>query len=172
MVFSIIVAIETPFDIASNSHHKAVQVFNLLVTIIFAIDIVIKLNSAYYADEFVLVKDWKKIACRYMTGELAIDIAMCINFSAWVESGDEAYLITKCFLLIRFGKFFQLYSRLKACFNRRYTQIIPHFLVMFLFCHTAASIWITLPRLVNRESYEGTWLEPYYTESDRRMSFS
>ena len=47
---------------------------------LFAIDIVVIFNSAYYEDEIDLIDNRKKIACKYMKGWFTIDVLSVIPF--------------------------------------------------------------------------------------------
>lgn len=103
-----IACISTPLDIAfaktSNSFTDNLLSFG--IDIIFAIDIIVQFNSAYYTQFMDIIDDRKEIIINYLKGWFVLDLLAIIPFDIIMEGTSVNGLAR----IARIGKFQKLFK--------------------------------------------------------------
>ena len=83
--------IMTPLDIAfqdeENSSTSSI-VFNAIIDVLFAVDVVVIFNTAYYNQDVDLIDSRKTISINYLKGWFTVDMLAIIPFDAIMNATD------------------------------------------------------------------------------------
>lgn len=84
-----ITCVLTPLDLAFTIETKSIfdNIPSFIIDLLFAIDILVIFNSAYYTEEMDIVEDRRTIICNYLKGWFIIDFLSIIPFDVLLDSG-------------------------------------------------------------------------------------
>ena len=122
--------------------------FDILVTITFALDIVIQFNTGFMVRQ-EMVTDRKVIARRYLKGWFFLDLLATLPFT-WVFSSSQFAALNRVFRFFRLARLFKLFASSKTLNRARKLNFInPAFMRLFLLvfwilvaAHLIACGWI------------------------------
>ena len=89
-MFVLMLAVITSFTVgfelvlSSLDNSTSYKVFSLVSDFFFLIDIIVQFRTTYFSVEGEEVRDWKKIAIRYLKGMFIIDLVATIPWS-WIN---------------------------------------------------------------------------------------
>ena len=173
----IITCLTIPFHLAlyfDEPDPSAIIVFNLILDIVFFVDIVITFNTAIKEDHKDIITSKVAIAKRYLRGWFWIDIIVTLPFYTlanwYVPDGSAAQVaqavkfvrIMKILRIIRLLKLLKLIKDGKKMIKMRsYLKVhsaVERLIIMifcfFLLCHVVACIWILQAKVfVGRENW-------------------
>ena len=175
-----IMCISTPIYIAFNDDTKVQEskgdgatsdstginwtILNLILDLVFAIDIFVVFSSAHYNDDFQLVDDRWQISIRYLRGWFLIDLLAVFPFEQIIQSTQKNPVDMND--IIRITKFGRLYKLIKLTRMLRMLKVLKQksnltkitqellqlshsferiFFFVFsslLICHICACLWI------------------------------
>jgi len=130
---TILATIVSPLIVVFNIPIRGgIQIFDVIITIVFAIDIYLNFNTAY-EEKRVFVTDRKLINRRYLKGWFLPDILATIPFSLIFFSVHGMFL-TRLFRFFRLTRLFKLLSASKTLkkTNELSSSINPSFIRMIL----------------------------------------
>ena len=160
----ILVAIVTPWNIAFE-HDELMdsRIFDPIIDISFAIDIILTFNTAIYKDDGdknVLVNTRKQIAKNYVSGWFWLDLISCLPMEQLLDAGanelakimrvSKLQKLFKILRIPRFLKIFALKGRLQESYFSFYKSSISGHSIAFilaltgLFCHFSACTWVLI----------------------------
>lgn len=148
-------------------------IFDILVTLTFAVDIVVQFNTGYF-EHRELISDRSKIAQRYLKGWFFLDLLATLPFT-WIFVSSRFAAINRIFRFFRLARLFKLFGSSKTLNRARKLSIInPAAMRLFLLifwilvaAHLIACGWIFIggpgkyiPEGLDSNSY--IYLEAFY----------
>jgi hypothetical protein len=155
--------ITTPYRIAFGGIEDPLEwaIFNTLIDMLFAVDIIIIFNTAVYDSEYRIIEDRKIIARNYLSFWLWIDLLAIVPFEAFVDQSQGNYQdftrfirIGRLYKIIRMTKLLRLLkivkdrSKFLTYLNEilkigiGFERLIFFALIFFLMAHIIACIWV------------------------------
>ena len=142
---TIIAPLMVVFDMSMT---PSLLAFDILVTLTFAVDIVIQFNTAFMI-RHELVTDRKAIARRYMKGWFLLDLLATLPLT-WVFSTSRFAALNRVFRFFRLARLFKLFGTSKTLNRARKLNFVnPAFMRLFLLvfwilvaAHLIACGWI------------------------------
>ncbi|KAL7435644.1 hypothetical protein ACHAXM_004858 [Skeletonema potamos] len=176
---AIFTAFVTPYQIAFEEDpgffKQSADVLEELLTLIFALDIIVNFNLAFFRDDdFVFER--RQIAREYLNFMFWVDVLGVIPFGCIVHFvADQMGASTETILilsLVQFVQFSRLYRikklsaelRNNVCVNLLTFTLLRNFAVVVVACHVQACIMYFLAR--SRHFGSDTWLGPILYESE------
>lgn len=176
---AILTAFLTPYQIAFEDDPGLVkQLADFLekaLTLIFAIDIVVNFNLAFYEDE-TFVFERQQIAREYLSFIFWVDAVGVIPFgsilhfvSERIGASSETILMLSLIQFLRFVRLHRMNKvfaelRNNVCVNLLTFTLLRNFAVVLMACHVQACIMYFLARL--KHFSKDTWLGPILYESE------
>lgn len=178
----------TPLHIAFGEIQEPLewQIVNLVVDLIFTLDIMVIFNSAYHDEDFVIVEDRKKIAVKYSTSWLFIDVLAVVPFDALIAGNGNyedivritrigrMYKLVKMTRLLRLLKIAKGGSKLLKQVNEilkiglGFERLFFFILFFILLCHIVSCLLLISAEFGASveddgvKTYENTWLNDDY----------
>jgi hypothetical protein len=92
LLFVIITCIYAPLSLAFNNSSQATRyiILDWVINIFFIADIIINCMTAYYDDEFNIVKNHKLIIRKYLMSRFIIDFIAVIPFDSMISNEDDS----------------------------------------------------------------------------------
>ena len=100
----------------TNDYTDGWKIFELIVDILYWIDLSMNLLSCYYNEEGILITKWKDIFINYLKGWFIIDFIACVPFDAignLALSDENSGLTAKNIQIIRITRIPRLYRLIK-----------------------------------------------------------
>ncbi|KAL7476990.1 hypothetical protein ACHAW6_002813 [Cyclotella cf. meneghiniana] len=176
---AILTAFLTPYQIAFEDDPGLVkQLADFLekaLTLIFAIDIVVNFNLAFYEDE-TFVFERQQIAREYLSFMFWVDAVGVIPFGSILHfvaerigASSETILMLSLIQFLRFVRLHRMNKvfaelRNNVCVNLLTFTLLRNFAVVLMACHVQACIMYFLARL--QHFSKDTWLGPILYESE------
>lgn len=158
MTFLIIFAcVITPLKIAFEVQPSQMSMTtDICVDILFLIDIIIIMNSAFYDErDFKLIQERDEIVRQYVKGWFLIDILAIIPFDLFIgqknKEGNELARMSNIISLtklLRVAKIARDRNNIMRYVHKllkigiAFQRLIFCLIIFFLFCHVTACIWI------------------------------
>ena len=161
-----ILPLSVVFNYASSA---GMLIFDILVTLFFAVDIFFNFNTAY-EEKRHMITDRKLIARRYMRGWFFWDMVATIPFSM-IFSGVSGLALSRLFRLFRLTRLFKLFTtnrtlrRLNEVNNGINPSVIRMILMVFwilVASHLVSCGWIALGGIEPGQSNGDTYLQAFY----------
>lgn len=143
-------------------------VFDVLVTISFAVDMVIQFNTGYLVRQ-ELMTDRKEIAKRYLRGWFLPDLVATLPFT-WIFTGSRFVGLNRIFRFFRLARLLKLFGSSKTLNRAKKLSFInPAFMRLFLLvfwilvaAHLIACGWIFIGGPADYDTNGETYLEAVY----------
>lgn len=156
----LITSFQTPYAIGFRISSE-IDILGTIIDSLFAIDIFVCFNTAFFNEDQVLIDNRKKIAIQYMQGWFLIDILSIMPFDIILESSQYNSLIRfakfgklyKLVKLTRLSKMFKLFKKDNKVYEfiKTYMNIglgferLFFFILMFvIIVHTTSCLWIAV----------------------------
>jgi hypothetical protein len=150
--------------------------FNYVIDILFAVDILVNFNSAIVDEEFKIIDDRSVVACTYLKGWFLIDLISIVPFELLTniliesEVTDDESVSPKVNQLVRITRISKLYKLVKILKLMRLfkwvkkrkeiskkvlsvvktgaaiDRVIFFFMTLLIMCHFFGCLWIFLGR--------------------------
>lgn len=106
LALAIITSFTVGFELVLTSLEKnpSYKVFTYLADFFFLIDIMVQFRTTYFSVEGEEVRDWKKIAWRYVKGMFLIDLVATVPWSLIASQFLKLLKILKVTRITRFTK--------------------------------------------------------------------
>ena len=182
----LITCLVTPLNIAFSTDEDSITVvvLDMIVDILFGIDIIIIFNTAYYDQDVELIDNRKDIAKYYVTGWFTVDVLAIIPFDRIMNAADFNQLarvarVGRLYKLVKLTKLFRILKVMKE--KTKLLKYINEFLkiglgmerlfffgiIFFLLCHIATCLWLIIAAIYDDQHiYKGTWLHSYVFNED------
>ena len=169
----------TPEELEKTS----TDVINIIIEVIFLIDIFINFNTAYYSEDFKLIKNRHKIAKQYLRGQFIFDITAIIPIdfffkSVKFETKVNWFVFAYLLKLVRFTHLFEMYNsitdhthtnliRKMLNMNTSTIRLFFFLLIFFLLTHFGACAWIIIAvvhqeyNAANQDENYSHWLDGF-----------
>jgi hypothetical protein len=146
----------------------------VLVDVLFSIDILVILSTAYYDSEHSLITSRKKIFLNYLTGMMMIDLISIFPFYIFDNSRENRLLrflkIARLVKILRASKIVTMLSSAKNSqrfsaiikflkINKGSIRLLGFLLIVLVLSHIAACLWFYSARL-NQFDHD-TWVFRY-----------
>ena len=159
----------TPLAIAFSADSDSnLMISNYIIDILFAIDILVIFNTAYYDDYFKVIESRKLIAKKYITGWFVIDFLAIFPFDLIMNVTDVNSLarfarIGRLYKLIKLTKLLRVFKIIKD--KNKFMKILTDRLkigsglerllffgvLSIIMCHIVSCLWIMLPSIVSTD---------------------
>ena len=158
-VITLYVSILFPIFIAFWKGYNTFKMVNeIIISIIFFLDIIFNFNKAYYDKKYRLIIDRKRVVLNYLCGWFVIDVISFFPYNLFFESQNpfnfslKILKISKLFHLIRLIRIFKLVvffnlKKTETKFKERFLMIKSSgesFTVQMMFCIIVVHIWTCL----------------------------
>lgn len=145
-------AVGFEFVILSLSNQPWYMAATVISDFLFWLDIFAQFRTTYFSAEGEEVRDWKKIARRYLQGMFAIDLIATIPWS-WQE--NPALKLLKIFKVTRITRFTKVIQKLELKEDQKaMVKIFKLILTLLLLMHIIGCIWFLVVGL------EKLWVPP------------
>ena len=124
----------------------------LISDFLFGLDIFAQFRTTYFSAEGEEVRDWKKIARRYLQGMFAIDLIATIP---WSLQDNPALKLLKIFKVTRITRFTKVIQKLELKEDQKaMVKIFKLILTLLLLMHIIGCIWFLVVNI------EQLWVPP------------
>lgn len=158
-----VVCVYTPIEIAfaDIGEHK-IDVFSLVIDILFLIDMIIIFNCAYYDMIYDIIDTRKEIALNYLKGWFLIDLLAIVPFELIFNSVQQLNSLARLARFARLQKLIKLTRVLKIFKDQNrilkyvtqylkiglgFERLFFFVLVFFLTIHIGACLWLIVAAL-------------------------
>ena len=125
------------------------NITSILIDSLFLFDILLQFRTTYFSIEGEEVRDWRKIAGRYLRGMFAIDVVATIPWS--LLDIHPALTLLKIFKVTRITRFSKVIQKLELKEDQKaMVKIFKLILTLLLIMHIIGCIWfflVTVDRL-------------------------
>ena len=158
----------TPLNIAFSLEDTNPEIYyiNVVIDLLFFIDIIVIFNTAFYTDDYECVDNRKYIAINYSTGWLFVDVLSIIPFDevlkyssfnklARVARVGRLYKLVKLTKLFRVLKIMKEKNKLFKYINEYlkigsgFERLFFFLLIFVLCCHVGTCLWLIIAVVVN-----------------------
>ena len=157
-MFILLLAVLTSFMvgfelvITSLTNNTLYEVISLTGDVIFGIDIMVQFRTTYFSVEGEEVRDWKKIAKRYMKGMFFIDFIATVP---WNYIGLDQLRLLKICKVTRITRFDKVIQKLELKEDQKaMVKIFKLILTLLLIMHIIGCIWYIVVK------FEQKWVPP------------
>lgn len=183
-----------PYQVAFNKQAIYTPVWNfvnILLEMMFLMDMLVVFNTAYHESEFKMVKDRKSIAKRYLQDQFLIDFTALLPLDYllvffYPEWDINRIVLLRLYKMVRVTRLFKVYYKLtdltKQSAFRDFLNIdistirLSFFgLLFFLMCHFTACLWVIIAQIyrqVTDEEVTGTWLDDFDEPTDPKDGYN
>ena len=155
LVLAVITSFTVGFELVLTSLDKSsvYNMFTLASDFLFLIDIFVQFRTSYFSVEGEPVRDWKKIAMRYIKGMFIIDLISTVPWS--LISSVQVLTLLKIFKVSRITRFTKVIEKLELKEDQKaMVKIFKLILVLLLTMHIIGCIWFVIVQV------EQTWVPP------------
>ena len=141
LVLAVITSFTVGFELVLTSldNDMSYKVFTYLADFFFLIDIMVQFRTTYFSVEGEEVRDWKKIAVRYMKGMFLIDLVATVP---WSLVANRLLKLLKILKVTRITRFTKVIEKLELKEDQKaMVKIFKLILVMLLTLHIIGCIF-------------------------------
>lgn len=155
--------VRRPYQIAVTPEvvdEASTTIINVLIEVMFLLDIFVNFNTAFYTEDFKFVENRKKIAQNYLKNQFIFDVAAIVPLDLFflaisLDTKNNWFIFSYLFKLVRITHLFEVYNSItdhtqtnffRKMFGMTSSTIRLFFFTMlfFLLTHFGACAWITI----------------------------
>lgn len=141
------------FVISSLSESTWYTIASIMIDLLFLFDILLQFRTTYFSVEGEEVRDWKKIANRYLRGMFIIDVIATIPWS--LLNIHATLTLLKIFKVTRITRFSKVIQKLELKEDQKaMVKIFKLILTLLLIMHIIGCIWYLIVQI------EQKWVPP------------
>jgi hypothetical protein len=175
----LVTCIITPYHIVFSRSNELV---NNLTDVLFAVDILVIFNTAYYNLNMDLVDDRKAIAKHYLKGWFTVDLLPIIPFEIMltkiryqvnglvrIARIGRIYRLVKLIRMLRFLKIMKDKSKLMKYLNsilkisHSLERLLFSMILFFILCHIVSCFWLLIAS-IDSDKFTGSWAEEFKSD--------